>query len=95
LVNVILWSHKAPQNRGDRLLPNDANDLDFCATMSVPKAGKRFYGLSPNGSYAAARRGEIITVPVGRLLRVPVKLMERKLGIEAGLAPKSDDHADK
>ncbi len=54
---------------------------EFCATTSVPKAGKRFFDLSPNGSYAAARRGEIITVQVGRLLRVPVRAMERKLGI--------------
>jgi hypothetical protein len=48
-------------------------------TISVPEAGARYYGLSTNGSYAAAKRGEIPTVQVGRLLRVPVALMEKRL----------------
>jgi len=48
-------------------------------TMSVPEAGKHYYGLSRNGSYDAAKRGDIPTIPVGRLLRVPVAAMERKL----------------
>jgi len=49
----------------------------------VPEAGERYYGLSRNGSYAAAARGDIPTVRVGRLLRVPVVAMDRKLD-EAG-----------
>jgi hypothetical protein len=48
-------------------------------TMSVPEAGKKYYGLSKNGSYDAAKRGDIPTIPVGRLLRVPVRAMERRL----------------
>ena len=48
-------------------------------TMSVPEAGRLFYDLGKNGSYAAAQRGEIVTIRVGRLLRVPVAAMERKL----------------
>ena len=48
-------------------------------TISVPEAGARYFGLSRNGAYAAAARGEIPTVRVGRLLRVPVRAMERKL----------------
>jgi hypothetical protein len=52
-------------------------------TLSVPEAGKKYFGLSRNGSYDAARRGEIPTVAVGRLLRVPVQAMDRKLA-EAG-----------
>jgi hypothetical protein len=48
-------------------------------TMSVPEAGKKYFGLSRNGSYDAADRGEIPTIKVGRLLRVPVRAMERKL----------------
>ena len=48
-------------------------------TLSVPEAGKRYYGLSRNGSYAAAKRGDIPTIDVGRLKRVPVIRMERKL----------------
>jgi hypothetical protein len=48
-------------------------------TMSVPEAGAHYYGLSRNGSYDAAKRGDIPTIKVGRLRRVPVAAMERKL----------------
>ena len=48
-------------------------------TMSVPEAGKKYFGLSRNGSYDAAARGEIPTIRIGRLLRVPVRAMERML----------------
>jgi hypothetical protein len=48
-------------------------------TMSVPEAGKRYFNLSRNASYDAAARGDIPTVRVGRLLRVPVRRMERIL----------------
>jgi hypothetical protein len=48
-------------------------------TLSVPEAGEKYFGLSRNGSYDAAARGEIPTIKVGRLLRVPVRLMERML----------------
>ena len=56
-------------------------DQNFNApkTMSVPEAGRLFYDLGKNGSYAAAQRGEIVTIRVGRLLRVPVSVMEEKL----------------
>ena len=46
-------------------------------TMSVPEAGKVYYDLSKNASYEAARRGDIPTIRVGRLLRVSVVAMER------------------
>ena len=52
--------------------------------MSVPEAGKRYFGLSRNGSYEAAARGEIPTIRVGKLLRVPIRAMERLLD-DAGL----------
>ncbi len=45
--------------------------------LSVPDAGRIYYGLSRNGSYDAATRGEIPTVRVGRLLKVPIHLMEQ------------------
>jgi hypothetical protein len=48
-------------------------------TMTIPQAGKRYFNLSRNGSYDAAKRGEIPTIPVGRLRRVPVRAMERIL----------------
>ena len=37
---------------------------------SVPEAG-RLLGLSRNGSYEAAKRGDIPTIRIGRLLLVP------------------------
>jgi hypothetical protein len=55
-------------------------------TMSVPEAGKMFFNLSRNGSYAAALRGDIITVRVGRLRRVPVEAQKRKLERDAAAA---------
>jgi excisionase family DNA binding protein len=52
-------------------------------TMTVPEAGKKYFGLSRDSSYRAAERGEIPTIRIGRLLRVPVRAMERLLdGVE-------------
>jgi excisionase family DNA binding protein len=51
-------------------------------TISVPEAG-RWLGLGRNASYEAARRGDIPTIKIGRLLRVPLVALERKLE-EAG-----------
>jgi hypothetical protein len=48
-------------------------------TMSVPQAGRIYYDLGRNASYEAAKRGDIPTIRIGRLLRVPVSAMERKL----------------
>jgi hypothetical protein len=48
-------------------------------TIDVPTAGKRYYGLNRNASYEAAKRGDIPTIKVGRLLRVPIRVMERIL----------------
>jgi hypothetical protein len=48
-------------------------------TLSVPDAGREYFGLSRNGSYEAAKRGDIPTIKVGKLLRVPVVAMEAKL----------------
>jgi hypothetical protein len=48
-------------------------------TLSIPEAGAKYYGLSKNGSYAAAERGDIPYIEIGRLKRVPVRAMEAKL----------------
>jgi len=52
-------------------------------TISVPEAGREYFDLSRNASYQAARRGEIPTIRIGRILRVPIVALERKLE-EAG-----------
>jgi hypothetical protein len=48
-------------------------------TLSVPEAGKRYFNLCRNSSYEAAARGEIPTIKIGRLLRVPIRVLERML----------------
>jgi hypothetical protein len=52
-------------------------------TLPVPEAGRKYFGLGRNASYAAAKRGDIPTIQVGRLLRAPVVALERRLE-EAG-----------
>jgi hypothetical protein len=48
-------------------------------TLTVPEAGRTYFALGRNASYEAARRGDIPTIRIGRLLRVPVAAMERVL----------------
>ena len=48
-------------------------------TISVPEAGRRYFDLSRNAAYAAAERGEIPTIKIGRLLKVPVRALEQML----------------
>jgi hypothetical protein len=55
----------------------DFDDRPF--TMSVPAAGKKYFGLSRNGSYAAAARGEIPTMDIGRKKVALVRVLERML----------------
>jgi hypothetical protein len=54
---------------------------DFPKTMTVPEAGKEYFGLSRNASYAAAERGDIPTIKIGRLLRVPIRALEERLNV--------------
>ena len=56
-------------------MPDDEMPL----TMTIPEAGKKYYDLSKNASYDAAARGDIPFIRVGRLKRVPIRAMERKL----------------
>jgi len=58
-------------------------------TIPVPEAGKRYFGMSRGASYAAAERGEIPTVRIGRLLRVPLKAMDALLEAAAKPAPQA------
>ncbi len=47
---------------------------------TVPEAG-RLLGLSRNGSYEAAKRGDIPTIRIGRLLLVPKVRFHRMLDL--------------
>jgi hypothetical protein len=61
-------------------------------TMSVPEAGRRYFGLAKNASYAAAARREIPTIKIGARLRVPVIALDQmleqaaKIGVEMNIA---------
>jgi hypothetical protein len=57
--------------------------IPVIAAYSIPEAGA-MVGLSCNGSYDAANRGEIPTLNFGRKRVVPKAIWERKLGIEHG-----------
>jgi hypothetical protein len=47
-------------------------------TLTVPEAGRRYFDLGRNASYEAARRGDIPTIKIGRLLRVPIVAFHRE-----------------
>jgi hypothetical protein len=53
--------------------------MDQPKTLTVPEAGRVYFDLGRNASYEAARRGDIPTIKIGRLLRVPVVALERML----------------
>jgi len=55
------------------------SDDDECLTWDIPTAGRILFGLSKNSSYAAAARGDIPVVRVGRLKRVPKELARQRL----------------
>lgn len=48
-------------------------------TADVPIVGKVLFNLSRNASYSAAERGEIPTIKVGRLLKVPTAALRKML----------------
>lgn len=50
-----------------------------CKTLSVPEAGKLYFGLGRDGAYEAAKRGDIPVIRIGRRLRVSVPALEKML----------------
>ena len=60
------------------------SEQDVPLTLSVPEAGRKLGMRSRNAAYAAAARGEIPTIKIGRLLRVPVRAMEKMLDRAGG-----------
>ncbi len=51
---------------------------DSTVVLTVPEAG-RLLGLGRNAAYEAAARGEIPTIKIGKLLKVPKIAFERML----------------
>ena len=61
-------------------------------TLSVPAAG-RYLGLGRAQAYAAASRGEIPILRVGRRILVPTALLARALGLPGGTQCSPDVNA--
>jgi hypothetical protein len=53
--------------------------MEQSKTLTVPEAGRVYFNLSRDGSYRAAKRGDIPTVRIGGSIRVPVVALERML----------------
>ena len=51
---------------------------DTCLVYGVPEAGEML-GLTRNASYEAAKRGDIPTIRIGKLIRVPKKAFHAML----------------
>ena len=51
-------------------------------TLTIAEAGKIF-GMCRNAAYAAAAKGEIPTIRIGRLLKVPTAVVRKQLGLES------------
>ena len=54
-------------------------------TISVPDAGKLFFGLARNAAYDAAKSGDIPTIKIGGRIMVPVAPLAEKLGLRANI----------
>jgi excisionase family DNA binding protein len=74
--------------RSDRSKPHDREQPRQSDRLvyTVPEAG-RILGLGRNAAYAAAQRGDIPTLRIGRLLRVPKLSVHRMLGISGTVSP--------
>ena len=50
-------------------------------TISVPEAGRLFFGLGRNAAYLAAQKGDISTIKIGGRIVVPVAPLAERLGL--------------
>ena len=62
-------------------------------TVSVPEAGALFLNLGRNAAYEAAKRGDIPTIKVGGLIRVPVVPLAEKLGLRTNIGARGGEAA--
>lgn len=54
-----------------------SNETPQRKTLTVPEAGELYFGLGRDAAYAAARRGDIPVIRLGRSVRVPIAALER------------------
>jgi len=48
-------------------------------TLSVPQAGREYFGIGKDAAYRAARDGDFPVLKIGGTLRVPVAALEKML----------------
>jgi hypothetical protein len=63
-------------------------------TLTIPEAGRLYFGLCRNSSYAAAKRGDIPTIRIGKLLRVPIRALEQKLNATLTKGDETDKQSE-
>jgi len=66
------------------------DDLAGRLTCTVPEAGQ-LLGIGRDAAYAAAARGEIPTLSLGRTLRVPVAKLLELVGVTKDIDPAPPD----
>jgi excisionase family DNA binding protein len=71
-----------------RLASHVKKSISDRLVYTVPEAG-RLLGLGRNSAYEAAKRGDIPTIRMGRLLRVPKGPFHKLVGVEA--PPQAED----
>jgi hypothetical protein len=50
-----------------------------CKTISVPEAGRIYFGMKPHASYRMAKKGLMPTIRLGRKIRVSIPALEKLL----------------
>lgn len=50
-------------------------------TLTIPEAGHIAYGIARGAAYAAAQRGDLPTVRIGKRLLVPTAALYERLGL--------------
>lgn len=53
------------------------------ATISIPEAGRLFFGVGKDAAYQAARNGDFETIAIGGRKVVPVAPLAARLGLRA------------
>jgi len=66
-----------------KLATRDVEKLLQRPAISVTDCGMKILGLSRNGSYDAAKRGDFETFNIGKKIMVPTAPLRRKLGMES------------
>jgi hypothetical protein len=61
---------------GEYLTASVSDDVEHVEHLSIAEAGKRYFGLSVNGSYLAAKRGDLPWVKIGSRKRVPIAALQ-------------------